>query len=142
MSSAATTKDVTHAELAYGDGEVMLGFASPEYRSPRRHAQGCEQAAKWLDNPYVVDGVLVQVDDLDAHLEHARSAGAEILRGPDDQPFGRLYTGRRRRGTPLDVRPATGLIDSRKERRISFARLLNGHLRSTTFTRAPSTARD
>jgi uncharacterized glyoxalase superfamily protein PhnB len=83
---------VTHAELAYGDGEVMLGFASPEYRSPRRHAQECEQAAKWLDNPYVVDGVLVQVDDLDAHLERARTAGAEILRGPDDQPFGRLYT--------------------------------------------------
>ena len=83
---------VTHAELAYGDGEVMLGFASTDYRGPRRHAQECEQAAKWLDNPYVVDGVLVQVDDLDAHLEHARSAGAEILRGPDDQPFGRLYT--------------------------------------------------
>ena len=83
---------VTHAELAYGDGEVMLGFASPHYRSPRRHAQECEQAAKWLDNPYVVDGVLVQVDDLDAHLERARTAGAEILRGPDDQPFGRLYT--------------------------------------------------
>jgi uncharacterized glyoxalase superfamily protein PhnB len=83
---------VTHAELAYGDGEVMLGFASPHYRSPRRHAQECEQAAKWLDNPYVVDGVLVQVDDLDAHLERARTAGAEILRGPDDEPFGRLYS--------------------------------------------------
>ena len=83
---------VTHAELAYGDGEVMLGFASTDYRSPRRHAQECEQAAKWLDNPYVVDGVLVQVEDLDGHLEHARSAGADILRGPDDQPFGRLYT--------------------------------------------------
>jgi uncharacterized glyoxalase superfamily protein PhnB len=83
---------VTHAELTYGDGEVMLGFASPEYRSPRRHAQECEQAAKWLDNPYVVDGVLVHVEDLDAHLERARKSGAEILRGPDDQPFGRLYT--------------------------------------------------
>ena len=83
---------VTHAELEYGDGEVMLGFASTDYRSPRRHAQECEQAAKWLDNPYVVDGVLVQVEDLDGHLERARSAGAEILRGPDDQPFGRLYT--------------------------------------------------
>jgi hypothetical protein len=56
---------VTHAELEYGDGEVMLGFASTDYRSPRRHAQECEQAAKWLDNPYVVDGVLVQVEDLD-----------------------------------------------------------------------------
>ena len=83
---------VTHAELAYGDGEVMLGFASTDYRSPRRHAPEFAHAAKWLDNPYVVDGVLVQVEDLDAHLERARSAGAEILRGPDDQPFGRLYT--------------------------------------------------
>jgi PhnB protein len=83
---------ITHAELAFGDGEVMLGFASPDYRSPRRHAEECEQAARWLDNPYVVDGVLVHVDDLDAHLERSRAAGAEILRGPDDQPFGRLYS--------------------------------------------------
>ena len=82
---------VTHAELAFGDGEVMLGFASPHYRSPRRHAAECEHAARWLDNPYVVDGVLVHVDDLDAHVERARAAGADILRGPDDQPFGRLY---------------------------------------------------
>jgi uncharacterized glyoxalase superfamily protein PhnB len=82
---------VTHAELAFGDGEVMLGFASPHYLSPRRHAAECEHAARWLDNPYVVDGVLVHVDDLDAHLERARAAGADILRGPDDQPFGRLY---------------------------------------------------
>ncbi len=69
----------------------MLGFASPHYRSPRRHAAECEHAARWLDNPYVVDGVLVHVDELDAHLERARAAGADILRGPDDQPFGRLY---------------------------------------------------
>ena len=82
---------ITHAELAFGDGEVMLGFASPHYRSPRRHAAECEHAARWLDNPYVVDGVLVHVDELDVHLERARAAGADILRGPDDQPFGRLY---------------------------------------------------
>jgi PhnB protein len=82
---------VTHAELSFGDGEVMLGFASPHYWSPRRHAAECEHAARWLDNPYVVDGVLVHVDELDAHLERARAAGADILRGPDDQPFGRLY---------------------------------------------------
>lgn len=83
---------VTHAELSFGGGTVMLGFASPEYRGPRRHAAECEQAARWLDNPYVVDGVFVAVEDVDAHLERARAAGAEILRGPDDQPFGRLYT--------------------------------------------------
>jgi uncharacterized glyoxalase superfamily protein PhnB len=83
---------VTHAELSYGDGLVMLGFASPDYRGPKRHAEKCEQARRWLDNPYVVDGVLVQVDDIDAHLRHAREAGGEILRGIDDEPFGRIYT--------------------------------------------------
>jgi len=83
---------VTHAELSYRDGQVMLGFASPDYRGPKRHAEECEQARRWLDNPYVVDGVLVHVDDIDAHLRHARESGAEILRGIDDEPFGRLYT--------------------------------------------------
>lgn len=83
---------VTHAEVSYGDGLVMLGFASPHYRGPKRHAEECEQAARWLDNPYAVDGVLVQVDDIDAHLQQAREAGAEILRGIDEEPYGRLYT--------------------------------------------------
>jgi uncharacterized glyoxalase superfamily protein PhnB len=83
---------VTHAEVSYGDGLVMLGFASPHYRGPKRHAEECEQARRWLDNPYVVDGVLVHVDDIDAHLQHAREAGAEVLRGIDDEPFGRIYT--------------------------------------------------
>ena len=81
---------VNHAELSYGDGEVMLGYAGPDYRGPRRHAEECEQASRWLDNPFAVDGVLVHVEDLDAHLAKARAAGAEILRGPEDQPFGRL----------------------------------------------------
>jgi uncharacterized glyoxalase superfamily protein PhnB len=83
---------VTHAELTLGDGVVMLGFASPYYRSPRHHAEECEQARRWLDNPFVVDGVLMLVDDVDAHLQQSREAGAEILRGPEDAPFGRLYT--------------------------------------------------
>jgi PhnB protein len=83
---------VNHAELLFGDGLVMLGFAGPDYRGPKRHAQECEQAARWLDNPYAVDGVLVHVDGIDAHLLRARDAGAEILRGIDDEAFGRLYT--------------------------------------------------
>ena len=83
---------VTHAEVSYAGGSVMLGFPSPDYRGPRRHAEECDHARRWLDNPYVVDGVLVEVDDLDVQLELARRAGAEILRGPDDEPFGRLFT--------------------------------------------------
>ena len=39
----------------------------------------------------MIDGVLVYVDDVDAHHRHAREAGAVILGEPVDQPYGRLY---------------------------------------------------
>jgi PhnB protein len=83
---------VTHAELEYEGSRVMLGWPGAEYRGPRRHVEECDVARRMYDNPFVVDGVFVEVDDLDAHLARAREAGAEILRGPDDEPFGRLYT--------------------------------------------------
>lgn len=83
---------VTHAELSLDGATVFLGWPGPEYRGPRRHAQECAQAARWLDVPWVVDGVHVEVDDVDAHCARARAAGAEILREPEDLPFGRLYS--------------------------------------------------
>ena len=83
---------VTHAELSLDGATVFLGWPGPEYRSPRRHAQECEQAARWLATPWVIDGVHVEVDDLDAHHERARAAGATIIREPEDLPFGRLYS--------------------------------------------------
>ena len=69
------------------------GSPSPEYRSPKRHGAECEQAAKWLASPFVVDGVHVYVDDVDAHFRQAKAAGATILEEPTDQPYGdRRYT--------------------------------------------------
>ena len=82
---------VTHAELELAGATVMLGWPGPDYRSPRRHAEECEQARKWLEVPYVVDGVMIYVDDVDAHCQHARAAGATILREPKTEPYGRLY---------------------------------------------------
>jgi uncharacterized glyoxalase superfamily protein PhnB len=86
---------VGHAELDVGDGSVVyLSTPSPHYRGPRRHREECEAAARWSDNPGVIDGLMVQVADVDAHHARARAAGAEVLRGPDDVPdIGiRLYT--------------------------------------------------
>ena len=37
------------------------------YRGPKRHRETCEQARRWQDNPWVVDGLFVAVDDVDAH---------------------------------------------------------------------------
>jgi uncharacterized glyoxalase superfamily protein PhnB len=83
---------VTHAEIELDGATVMLGWPGVEYRSPRRHAEKCEQARKWLEVPYVVDGVLIYVDDVDAHCERARAAGAKILREPVTEPYGKQYT--------------------------------------------------
>ena len=83
---------VTHAELSLDGATVMLGWPGPDYRSPAHHAQECEHAARWLATPWVIDGVHVEVDDVDAHYERARSAGSTILREPEDLPFGRLYS--------------------------------------------------
>jgi uncharacterized glyoxalase superfamily protein PhnB len=82
---------VTHAELELDGASVMLGWPGPAYQSPGRHAEVCEHARRWLEVPYIVDGVLVYVDDVDAHCDRARFAGATILREPKDEPYGRLY---------------------------------------------------
>jgi uncharacterized glyoxalase superfamily protein PhnB len=83
---------IGHAELEL-DGElVMLATPSLDYQGPKRHRESCDAADSWLDNPWVVDGVLVLVDDLDAHHERAIAAGAPVIRPLEDGPAGRLYT--------------------------------------------------
>jgi uncharacterized glyoxalase superfamily protein PhnB len=85
---------VTHAELATGGGGlIMLATPTPDYVSPKRHRETCEQARKSFDNPYVVDGVLVEVDDVDAHFARAKEAGAAILSEPQDISAGVRHYG-------------------------------------------------
>ena len=82
---------VTHVNMELDGGEVMLGLPSRDYQSPRHHAEVCEHARRWSETPYVVDGVLVYVDDLDAHYSRAKAAGATILTDPSDSGHGRSY---------------------------------------------------
>ena len=77
---------VTHVNMELDGGEVMLGYPSADYQSPRRHTQECEQARKWSETPYIVDGVHVSVDDIVAHYERAKAAGARILSELEDNP--------------------------------------------------------
>ena len=84
---------VGHAELELDGAGIMLATPSPDYRGPRRHAEECEQARRWLDNPWVVDGLFVEVDDVGAHHARAVAAGAKVLRGPEEPGTGfRIYT--------------------------------------------------
>jgi uncharacterized glyoxalase superfamily protein PhnB len=84
---------VTHAELRLDGSSIMLATPNKEYRSPKRHREECEAARRWLDNPWVIDGVFVQVDDVDSHFEQAKRNGAEILREPEEPGIGyRIYS--------------------------------------------------
>lgn len=75
---------VTHVTLSLDDGLVFLGYPSPDYHGPRRHAEECEAARRWRETPYVVDGVMVYVDDVSAHFDRARREGATILTEPEN----------------------------------------------------------
>jgi len=82
---------ITHAELRLDGASIYV--ASPEgYASPRTVREESDAARQAFDNPWVIDGHFVEVDDLDAHYERARSAGATILREPEEPGHGfRIY---------------------------------------------------
>lgn len=82
---------LTHGELEAGDAIIMLAIPTPDYQGPKRHRETCEAARTWSRVPYIIDGVLVQVDDVAAQCERARAAGVNILSEPEDTPDGRHY---------------------------------------------------
>lgn len=88
-----TTPDgrLSHGEMEAGNGLIMLASPTPEYRSPRRHREVCEQARKWSEVPWIIDGVLVFVKNLNRHFERATLAGATILSAIEEGPPGRRY---------------------------------------------------
>jgi uncharacterized glyoxalase superfamily protein PhnB len=82
---------LSHGEMEAGDGLIMLATPSPDYEGPKKHREGCEQAAKWSSVPYIIDGVLVYVADVSAHYEHARRSGARILSELEESHDGKRY---------------------------------------------------
>lgn len=83
---------ISHAEMELGDGVIMLATPTPDYHSPKHHAEVCEFARKWSAVPWVIDGLHVLVDDVDKHFLRAKEAGATILSEPEDQSYGeRVY---------------------------------------------------
>ena len=60
---------------------VFLWLAGAGDRSPKRDAQECEQAARWLASPWVIDGANVEVADVNVYFERARALRLGDLRG-------------------------------------------------------------
>jgi uncharacterized glyoxalase superfamily protein PhnB len=79
---------LAHGELEFDGGVVMLATPTPDYESPRRHRESCDAASRWSSVPYIIDGVLVNVADVDAHFARARAAGARILSEPENVGMG------------------------------------------------------
>jgi uncharacterized glyoxalase superfamily protein PhnB len=73
-----------HGEVRAADAAIWLHRVAPEHQ---------------LDSPRAVDvansGLVVQVDDVDAHYDRARAEGARIDAAPVDQPYGQREYGAR-----------------------------------------------
>jgi len=72
---------LAHGEIEMGGAVVMLAQPSPNYQSPAHHRVVCPAAAAWSETPYIINGVLVYVDDVEAHFATAKARGATILSG-------------------------------------------------------------
>ena len=85
---------VTHAELELNGEVIMLATPNADYQGPKRHRETCEAARRWQDNPWVIDGLFVEVDDVEAHHAQAAAAGATVIRPLEENvDVGlRLYT--------------------------------------------------
>jgi uncharacterized glyoxalase superfamily protein PhnB len=67
------------SQMSFGDGAVIIGDVRNDRRPPRPGE--------------TTHSVMVRVEDVDAHCEHARTHGARIVEEPTDFPFGeRQYT--------------------------------------------------
>ena len=79
LRAAAPGGKVIHAQLSFGDGDVMIGASGSGFRSPRPNEV----------NQYVI----VRVENVDLQFEQAKRFGVRILQPPANMPFGeRVYT--------------------------------------------------
>ncbi|MEN8181292.1 MAG: VOC family protein [Myxococcota bacterium] len=81
MSMPGPDGKIMHAEMQLRDAVIMMGPASDERqaRSPSRL-------------PAVNQSLYIYVDDVDAHFQQAKAAGARIMSEPEDMFWGdRMY---------------------------------------------------
>lgn len=77
---------IEHSELEYGEGLIMVGGAGEAGRGDRP-----ERASPRSLGGVTTQELCIHVDDVDAHCEHARRAGAKILIEPKTEDYGEDY---------------------------------------------------
>lgn len=79
--------NLAHSEMTYGNATVMVGSEwSEDHKSPKSVGG---------KNTQTIHVQLAEGDNIDSHCEHARAAGAEIMKEPETQFYGeRAYRAR------------------------------------------------
>jgi PhnB protein len=70
---------LTHGEIAMGESIIMLATPTPDYQSPATCRNLYESIAKTYSVPYIINGILVYVDDVESHFKNAKANGVTIL---------------------------------------------------------------
>ena len=78
---------ITHSELTYGEGVVMVG---PECKGEQRRF-GSDMLSPLSAGGGNTQGLMIYVDDVDAHCAQARQAGARIVSEPQVHDYGDDY---------------------------------------------------
>jgi len=78
---------IVHSELTYGDGLVMVHGERDDERWRR---WGVKMMSP-LTTGALTQSMMVFVDDVDAHCDHARKAGARIVDEPTVHDYGEDY---------------------------------------------------
>jgi uncharacterized glyoxalase superfamily protein PhnB len=73
---------VVHGEVRAGEFAIWLHRVTAEH---------CLATPKSL--PANSSGLVIQVDDVDAHYEYARTHGADVEKPPEDRPYGQREYG-------------------------------------------------
>ena len=105
----------TGVDRAALDAAVLTGrtYGDAEWRHTWRN--DARAAKEWRmvsahESEMATQGIFIYLADVDAHYERAKAAGAEIVKPPEDLPYGRSYTARDPDGHPwfFTTPPAEG----------------------------------
>ena len=75
--------DAVHAEVRVGEAKIWLHRVTAEHELGSQAPTGASRS----------EGLIVYVDDVDAHFNRARAAGATLDSEPTDQPYGQREYG-------------------------------------------------
>lgn len=82
---------LVHGELQTGNGIIVLATPAPAYESPAHHRTHCKRAQKWSEVPWIINGVLVYVDDVETHDQYMKVSNVTLLPEIEEGTLGRRY---------------------------------------------------